>query len=98
MAVRMALVDLVQRVAVVRVADDGKNELPHVLRGTLAALLAEPRWHVVVAFDDDNGDEPRPQAIGAVLDQARAWAAECDCRVSVTNARDVGHVAWGKVT
>ena len=95
MTVRMALVDLVRRVAVVRVADDGRDELPHILRGTLAALLAEPRWHVVVAFDDDG---PRRHKVGAVLDQARAWAVEADCRFSVTNVRDVGRVAHGTVT
>ena len=92
MTVRLLMVDLVRRTAVVRVADDGRDEFPHVLRGTLAALFDEPTWHVVVAFEDDT--PPRP-AVGDVLDQARGWAAERACRLSVTPLRDVAAVTSG---
>lgn len=92
MTVRLATVDLVHRVAVVRVVDDGRDELPHVLRGTLAALFDEPTWHVVVAFERDG--DPRP-AVAAVLEQARRWADERGCRLSVTALRDVAAVTSG---
>lgn len=90
--VRLAVIDLVRRVAVVSVLDDGSKELPHVLRGTLAGLLGEPGWHVVAAFDPDGPARP---AMSAVLDQAMAWAGEHNCRLSVTPLRDVGIVATG---
>ena len=90
--VRLSVVDLVRRVAVVSVRDDGSNELPHVLRGTLAGLLGEPGWHVVAAFHPDGPGRP---AVSAVLDQATAWATEHGCRFSVTPLRDVGVVAMG---
>lgn len=86
MTVRLSVVDLVNRTAVVRVADDGRDEFPHVLRGTLAALFDEPTWHVVVALEQD---EPVRAEVGEVLDQARRWADERDCRLSVTALRDV---------
>jgi hypothetical protein len=90
-AVRLAVVDLVRQVAVVRVADDGRAEFPHALRGTLAAMLAVPAWHVVVVFANDA--PPHDGKVEAVLDQAQKWAAERGCRLSVTRLRDVGRVA-----
>ena len=86
MSVRLSSVDLVRRTAVVRVADDGRDEFPHALRGTLAALFDAPTWHVVVAFERDAPVRPE---VSEVLDQARGWAAERDCRLSVTPLRDV---------
>lgn len=86
MTVRLASIDLVGRVAVVRVADDGRDVFPHVLRGALAAMLAEATWHVVVARESD---DPLRHAVTDVLDQARRWAAERDCRLSVTRLRDL---------
>ena len=83
--VRVAVLDLDRRIAVVRVSDDGCDAFPHVLRGTLAAMFAEASWHVVVAFEED--DPPR-DAVAAVLDQAAKWAAERDCRFTVTTVRD----------
>lgn len=85
MTVRLSVVDLVRRVAVVRIADDGREEFPHVLRGTLVAMLAEPTWHVVVA---DERDAPPREAVREVLEQARRWADERDCRLSVAPLRE----------
>jgi predicted NAD/FAD-dependent oxidoreductase len=93
--VRLAVVDLVRRVAVVRVADDDRTEFPHMLRGTLAAMLSEPAWHVVVAFEDD--ETPR-QPVAAVLEQAQAWAAERQCRLSVAPLREVPALTSPAVT
>ena len=93
--VRLSVVDLIRRVAVVRVVDDSRDEFPHVLRGTLAGLFSEPTWHVVVAFDDD---QPPRHAVAAVLDQAKAWAAERQCRLSVAALRDVPYVTLPPVT
>ena len=89
--VRLSVVDLVHRVAVVSVIDDGSDALPHVLRGTLAGLFAEPGWHVVAAFDPDG---PARSAVSVVLDQATVWADERGSRLSVTRVRDVGTVAY----
>lgn len=80
---RLALVDLDHRIAVVRAADDGADCYPHVLRGTLVALFVEPGWHVVVAFDQ--GVAMRP-AVDYVLDQAREWAYEHECLLTVSHA------------
>ncbi len=80
MTVEIVLLDLDDRVAVVRAADDGTTAFPHVLRGTLAAMLAVPTWHVVVAFD--RGIAPGPH-VTAVLDHARDWADERGCELSV---------------
>ena len=86
--VKLSAVDLLRRVAVVRVQDDGRDELlPHALRGTLAAMLSEPTWHVVVAFE--NGTPPR-DTVEEVLDQARGWAGEQDCRLTVTSPQGAG--------
>ena len=89
MTVRLSAVDLVHRTAVVRVADDGRDEFPHVLRGTLAALFDEPTWHVVVAFEQET---PVRDEVNDVLDQDRRWADERDCRLSVAPLRDVAAV------
>ena len=86
MTVRVSVLDLVHRTAVVRVVDDGREELPHILRGALAAMLADPSWHVVVAFEAPG--TPRDD-VEEVLDQARRWAAERQCRLSVTTTRDL---------
>ena len=87
--VRVAVIDLERRTAVVRADDTGAPGFPHALRGTLAAMLSEPEWHVVVAFGDDS--PPRPE-VAAVLIQAGDWAREGGCRLSVASLRDVGHV------
>ncbi|HVF03753.1 MAG TPA: hypothetical protein VNA20_02830 [Frankiaceae bacterium] len=92
MPVRLSSVDLDRRTAVVRVADAEGDDVPHALRGTLAALLHEPTWHVVVAFERCERDLPLRPELGEVLDQARGWAAERDCRLSVTPLRDVRQV------
>ena len=92
MTVRLSMVDLVRRTAVVRVIDDGRQEVPHVLRGTLAALFDEPTWHVVVAFERDHA--VRDEVV-AVLEQARRWAEEGRCRLSVTASRDLPAVTLG---
>lgn len=93
--VKLSAVDLLRRVAVVRVADDGRDELlPHALRGTLAAMLSEPTWHVVVAFETE---APHRDSVTQVLDQARHWAGEQDCRLTVTTLRGVATVT-GPVT
>jgi len=90
--VRLSVVDLVRRIAVVRVCDDGRDAFPHVLRGTLAAMLAEPTWHVVVA--EERHGPPR-EAVCEVLDQATKWAAERGCRLSVAPLRDArGLTSW----
>lgn len=86
MTVRLSDVDLVRRIAVVRIADDGRDAFPHVLRGTLAAMLAEPTWHVFVA---DERDGPPRDVVRAVLNQAHDWAAERDCRLSVASLKIV---------
>lgn len=88
--VRLSNVDLVRRIAVVRVLDDGSETMPHVLRGTLAGLLGEPGWHVIAAYDPDGPARP---AVTAVLAQAATWAAEHGCRLSVTPLRDLRAVA-----
>lgn len=91
--VRLSSIDLDRHVAVVRVRDDGRAALPHALRGTLAAMLSEPSWHVVVAFDHDLPGDGR---VGDVLDQARTWAGERGCVLSVARYGDLttatGHV------
>ena len=87
--VRVAVIDLERRMAVVRADDDGKEAFPHALRGTLAAMLTEPTWHVVVALDEP--DAPRA-AVADVLTQARAWADEGGCRLSVSSWHDIGAV------
>lgn len=87
MTVRVSVLDLDRRIAVVRAADDGYDAFPHVLRGTLAAMFAEATWHVVVAFEDEA--PPRPP-VEAVLRQAGRWAAERDCRFTVTTIGEAG--------
>ena len=87
--IRLSVVDLVRRVAVVSVVDDGSDELPHVLRGTLAGLLGEPGWHVVAAFDPDG---PARSEVSSVLDQATVWADERGAWLSVTPLRDIGSI------
>jgi hypothetical protein len=77
----VAVIDLERRVAVLRADDDGAQAFPHALRGALAAMLAEPTWHVVLAFDDE---VPERDAVNDVIDQARQWADERRCRLSVT--------------
>lgn len=81
MAVELAVLDLVRRVAVVRAVDDGHATFPHVLRGALAAMLADHTWRVVVAFDP--GTSLRP-AVADVVEQAKRWAAERQCVLTVT--------------
>lgn len=81
MTVRVAVLDLDRRVAVVRADDDAGPAFPHVLRGTLAAMFAEASWHVVVAFDDDVPERPE---VLAVLAQAAGWARDRACRLTVT--------------
>ncbi|HEU0132375.1 MAG TPA: hypothetical protein VFQ85_15435 [Mycobacteriales bacterium] len=89
-AVRLSVLDLDRRIAVVRVSDDGDPSFVHVLRGTLAAMIDDASWHIVVAFMDE--EPPRP-AVVAVLDQARRWAGDAGCRLSVTTLRDLSWVA-----
>lgn len=86
--VQVAVLDLERRVAVVRAGDDGGDAFPHVLRGTLAAMFAEPTWHVVVAFE---WEVPTRSRVLEVLAQARTWAAERGCHLTVTAAADVRH-------
>lgn len=86
--VRVAVIDLERRMAVVRADDDGADGFPHALRGTLAALFVEPAWHVVVALGDE---APRP-VVADVLRQARIWALEAGCRLSVASLREIGDV------
>ena len=92
--VRLSSIDLDRHVAVVRVRDDGRDAIPHALRGTLAAMFTDPSWHVVVAFDHDLPGNGR---VGDVLDQARTWAGERDCVLSVTRYGDIADVT-GRVT
>ncbi len=89
MTVRVSVLDLDRRIAVVSAADDGYEAFPHVLRGTLAAMFAEATWHVVVAFEDEG---PPRAAVAEVLAQAARWAAERDCRLTVTTQREAGAV------
>jgi hypothetical protein len=84
--VRLSVLDLDRRIAIVRAVDDGHDGFPHVLRGTLAAMLADASWDLVVAFDDLAAQRP---AVEQVLDQARGWAKDADCRFTVTTLRDV---------
>jgi len=84
--VRVAVIDLERRMAVVRADDAGREAFPHALRGTLAAMLTEPRWHVVVALGDP--DSPRAE-VSEVLRQAAGWASEGDCRLSVASLREL---------
>lgn len=88
--VRVAVIDLEKRIAVVRADNDGTAGFPHALRGTLAALLSEPTWHVVVALDDATVPSP---AVAEVLRQASGWAREQGCRLTVASFSDVGRVA-----
>ena len=90
--VRVAVLDLDRRVAVVRAVDNGEDTFPHVLRGTLAAMFAEATWHVVVAFDDDAPVRP---AVREVLTQATLWAAERGCRLTVTTLAGAGMATGG---
>lgn len=87
MTVRVSVLDLDRRVAVVRAVDDGRDSFPHVLRGTLAAMFAEPTWHVVVAFD---GDVPLRPRVFDVLAQAGTWAEDRGCRLTVTTLARAG--------
>lgn len=89
MTVRVSVLDLDRRIAVVRAEDNGYDTFPHVLRGTLAAMFAEATWHVVVAFDDD---QPPRREVAAVLDQARIWSRERACRLTVTTRDDLDDV------
>jgi hypothetical protein len=77
----VARIDLNRRVAVLRVAEEVTPTFPHALRGSLAAMTSEAGWHVVVAFQHDV--PYRPEVTG-VIDQARKWAADTGCRLSVT--------------
>jgi hypothetical protein len=86
----VAVIDLERRVAVVRAGDDGGDAFPHALRGTLAAMLAEPTWHVVVAFEAEGPARPE---VARVIDQAREWARQARCRLSVTSYGDVARHA-----
>lgn len=92
MAVELALVDLDRRLAVVRADDDGFPSFPHALRGTLAAMLAVPTWHVIVAFDPPAAYPLRPP-VAAVVDQATRWARERNCRLTVTTRGVPSHTA-----
>ena len=85
----MARIDLDSRVAVVRVHDDGTTSFPHALRGSLAGMLTDTGWHVVLAFQPEVPDRAE---VTEVLDQARGWAAENGCRLSVAAFRDVRDV------
>jgi len=88
--VRVAVLDLERRVAVVRAHDDGSDQFPHRLRGTLAGMLAVPTWHVVVAFMDD---APPSHRTGEVLVQAARWAHDGGCRLTVTSLSDLAQLA-----
>jgi hypothetical protein len=85
----VAVIDLERRTAVVRADDDGAAGFPHALRGTLAALLTDPTWHVIVALGD--GRAPRSE-VANVLRQASEWAREGGCRLSVASWSDVGRL------
>lgn len=97
MAVRLAVLDLDRRIAVVRAADDGVGSFPHALRGVLAAMVAVPRWHVLVAFDK-GGSGPDDPRVAAVLGQARRWGAECGCEVTVASVRTAREIVGTAVT
>jgi hypothetical protein len=84
--VRLSVLDLDRRIAVIRAVDDGLDAFPHVLRGTLAAMLADATWHLVVAFDDY---APKRPEVAEVIDQAERWAKDAGCRFTVTTLRDV---------
>lgn len=88
--VRVAVIDLEKRMAVVRADDDGTAGFPHALRGTLAAMLSEPTWHIVVALDDA---KVPPESVAEVLRQASGWARECGCTLTVASFSDVGRIA-----
>ncbi len=88
--VRVAVLDLERRVAVVRAHDDGSDDFPHRLRGTLAGMLAVPTWHVVVAFLEETPPNVRT---GEVLVQAARWASDGGCRLTVTCLADLAQVA-----
>jgi hypothetical protein len=90
--VRVSVLDLDRRIAVVQAEDNGDDTFPHVLRGTLAAMFAEATWHVVVAFEDD---QPPRSEVAAVLDQARTWSRERRCRLTVTTRREVSAALEG---
>lgn len=92
MTVRVSVLDLDRRVAVVRAVDDGQDTFPHVLRGTLAAMFAEPTWHVVVAFDEPLPYRPE---VRDVLAQAASWASDRACRFTVTTLADAGLATGG---
>lgn len=87
--VRVAVLDLERRIAVIQAYDDGTDTFPHRLRGTLAGMLAEPTWHLVVAFMQEGA--PRSE-VAAVLIQAARWATEGECRLTVTSLRDIAHL------
>jgi hypothetical protein len=87
--VRVSVLDLDRRIAVVQAEDNGYDTFPHVLRGTLAAMFAESTWHVVVAFDDD---QPPRREVAAVLDQAKVWSHERRCRLTVTTRGEIDDV------
>lgn len=93
--VRVAVIDLERRTAVVRADDDGAAGFPHALRGTLAAMLSDPTWHVIVALGDDRA--PRPE-VATVLRQASEWARDGGCRLSVASWRDVGRTGTRTAT
>jgi hypothetical protein len=79
--VELVLVDLDDRTAVVRVVDGGTPGFPHALRGTLLGMLADPKWHVIVAFDSPG--YPRAE-VAEVLDDAVRWAIERECYLTVS--------------
>ena len=85
-AVRVTMVDLNRRTAVVHASDDEHPAFSHVLRGTLAAMLADPGWHVTLVFD---GVVPERPAVAGVVDQAQRWAVANGCRLSVTTTTGV---------
>jgi hypothetical protein len=84
--VKVSVLDLERRIAVIHAEDDGTDAFPHVLRGTLAAMLAEATWHVVVAFAWEVPDRPR---VAEVLAQADRWARDRGCRLTVGTIADV---------
>ena len=87
-AVRVERIDLNRRVAVLRV-NESIESFPRALRGALAAMVSDSGWHVVVAFQ--HGVPSRPD-VTDVIEQARKWAADTGCRLSVTTVGAVEDV------
>jgi hypothetical protein len=52
-------------------------------------MLSDSGWHIVVAFRRDVPSRPE---VADVIEQARKWAADTGCRLSVTTSATVRDV------